>query len=187
MKYLLLLAWAAAPGMAAKPAGDFIEYTPPSRLFSCEIPAEGWNALEEEGPRGLSVHILGPEEPDRDFRAGLHVHYFEKGRPGFTPWQELLVKIRERDPEAHRESTGMVSWRIAKRPARTFEIRESRLLPLDRIPAELVTLHHFYALVPGGGDSYFLIKLSTTERTYLQYREPFKRFLKSFRIAGIES
>ena len=45
---------------------------------------------------------------------------------------ELLPKIRARDPELGREATAMISWRIDKKPARTFEVREERMLPLDR-------------------------------------------------------
>ena len=33
-------------------------------------------------------------------------------------------------------------------------------------------------------EEYFIIKLSTTEETFVQYRAEFKRFLKNFRIIG---
>lgn len=174
---LLLLSAPAA--RAAKGGPTFI---PPSRSFTCELPGEAWTAFEEEGPRGLSTHILGPEEPDGAFRPALHVHVFDRGRPGFVSWQELLPKLRARDPELGRESTSMVSWRVDGKPARTFEVKEERLLPLDRYPAEWVTLHHFYALIPGAGDNYLLVKLSSTEKSYLNYRETFKRFLRGFKL-----
>ena len=74
---------------------------------------------------------------------------------------------------------------VRRRPARVFEVREERLVPPDRLPAELVSLHHFYAFVPDGKEDYFLIKLSTTEHDFLDYRRVFRHFIKSFRIIGI--
>ncbi|HVE13035.1 MAG TPA: hypothetical protein VNI01_06545, partial [Elusimicrobiota bacterium] len=150
---ILAVLLAAGPARAAVKT---VPYTPPSKSFACEVPAEGWSAFEEETPRGLTTHILGPEEPDGRFRPAIHVQVFDASRPGFVKWQELLPKLRARDPEVGRESSTMTAWRIDRRAARTFEIREDRLLPIDRYPAEWTRLHHFYALVPGSGESYVL-------------------------------
>src|SRR6476646_2078512 len=110
----------ARAGSPEKPA--HVPYSPSHHAFSCELPAE-WAVFEEETPRGTAVHALGPSEARGGYRAAIHVHYFEKERPGFVPWQESLAKIRERDKASGRESTSMSSWRVAKKPAKLFEIR----------------------------------------------------------------
>ncbi|MFH1725655.1 MAG: hypothetical protein ABII00_13685 [Elusimicrobiota bacterium] len=167
-----------APGSADP---RYVRYSPPSRTFSCEIPS-GWTPMEEPTPRGSAVHIVGPQQARGAWRAAYHIHFFEKDKPGFVPSREALKAARRRD--AGRDVTGMSSRRVARRPARVFQVHEKRLLPAGRLPAELVALHHFYVFVPSGSDDYFVIKLSTTEEAFLDYRRELGRFLESFRVIG---
>lgn len=179
MKFIALaLALAAAPAAAEK--RGYVLYTPPSGSFTAEIP-EGWIPFEEESPRGTATHIIGPAEADGAWRASYHIHYFEKGKPGFLPSKEALRVFRARDKATDRDVGQMTTWRVDSKPAKMFQVREKRILPAQRLPAERVALHHFYMFVPSGRDEYYLIKLSTTEKSFLNYRTEFRRFMASFR------
>jgi hypothetical protein len=168
----------------SSPAGErFVYYAPPSRSFACDIPAD-WSASEEETPRGKVSHILGPVEASGLWQVGYHIHVFDKEKPGFVSARDAMTFERRDEKSSSRQATQPVSWRIANKPARVFEVREERFLPKDRLPAKRVMLHHFYAFVASGGNEYIMIKLSATEATYLDYREEFKRLLKTFRIVG---
>jgi hypothetical protein len=78
-----------------------------------------------------------------------------------------------------------MSWRVGRSPGRIFEVREERVLPEGRLPAKPVRLHHFYAFVSSGADEYFMIKLSCAEDDFVEYRNEFRRFLRTFRVLGI--
>lgn len=175
---LSLLGWAAAAHAAAVP------FSSQSAGFSCELASADWAAFEEQSPRGVSVHFFGPAQARGAYRAAYHVHFFEKDRQGFLPVMEFMKVLREREKLSDRGATPPTVWRVSKRAARVFEAREERLLPTGRLPAELIALHHFYALVPAGGEGYFLIKLSTTEESFLDFRAEFRRFLESFLVYG---
>lgn len=178
----LLLPLSAGAQFQTRPAGKRKAYVSPRRAFSCEVPP-GWKAFEEETPWGFSAHFLGPAQAAGAWRAALHVHFIDRRLPGFVPVEETLKRERKADPRTGRETTPLVRWRIGRRAARRFEISETRRLPLDRLPSRPVALHHFYALLPAG-DSYFVVKLSTTRETYLDYREAFERVLDTFRVLG---
>ncbi|MBI3296543.1 MAG: hypothetical protein HYZ75_00145 [Elusimicrobia bacterium] len=175
--------WLAA--LLALPAGaadDAFPYTPPSRSFSCTLPM-GWTAFEQATPAGTATHLVGPETA-AGWRPAYHVHAFEKGKPGWRTPRQTMKALRRSDDASDRASTGLTSWRVARKPARLFEVREKRFTPAGRLPAELLELHHFYALVPGVGDDYFIVKLTTREAEYLDFRKEFNRFLESLRIVG---
>lgn len=157
-------------------------YTPPSKAFSCVLPM-GWTAFEQTAPGGTALHIVGPET-QAGWRPAYHIHVFEKGKPGWRPGRETLKALRRSEDEADRTVTGMNSWRVARKPARLFEARERRLFPPGRLPAELLDIHHFYAYVPGVGEDYLVVKLTTRESEYLDYRKEFTRFLESLRVLG---
>jgi hypothetical protein len=176
----LALLLASAPFASAKSKHAYERYTPPSGSFTAEIP-EGWVPFEEESPRGTVTHIIGPAEADGAFHAAYHVHYFEKGKPGWIPPREAMHAFRERDKLSERDVGQMTTWRVDAKPAKMFQVREKRVLPSSRLPSELVALHHFCMFVPAGRHEYYLIKLSTTEKTFLNYRAEFRRFMKSFR------
>jgi len=164
-------------------AADYVPFTPRNRTFACEIP-EGWTPMTRQNARGWSTHIFGPAEDAGSWRAAYHIHYYEKGRPGFLPLREFLKTERRRDKYTDRDVTPMTAWRVAKKPAKLFQVREKRILPSHTLPSQLKALHHFYLVLPGSGEDYFVVKLTTTEETYLDYRKEFRRFLKSFRIVG---
>ncbi|OIO12443.1 MAG: hypothetical protein AUJ52_00120 [Elusimicrobia bacterium CG1_02_63_36] len=155
-------------------------YTPPSGSFTVEIP-EGWVPFEAETPRGVATHIIGPSEADGAWRASYHVHYFQKGKPGYVAPREAMKAFRERDKDTDRDVDQITVWRVDQQAAKMFQVREKRMLPSSRLPSEIVSLHHFYMFIPSGRDEYYMIKLSTTEKTFLDYRAEFRRFMKSFR------
>ena len=66
---------------------------------------------------------------------------------------------------------------------RVFEVYATRRLPAQRLPMIEEQLHHYVALVPSG-ESYFVIRLSSSRDVYLDYRELFVQFLRSFKALG---
>lgn len=186
MKRQLLAALLAAGTAASLGAGKrqgYVQYTPPSRGFACELPAE-WTPFESETLRGRAVHVIGPPEADGLWRVSYHIHHFEKGRPGFIRARQTVSAARKGGKAADRVRTQPYTMPLRRKPARIFEVSEERLLPPGRLPSAPVRLHHFYAVIASGKEEYFMIKLSTTEETYLDYRKEFRRFLKSFRVIG---
>jgi hypothetical protein len=172
---LLLPLLLAAPALAGEP---FSSYVPPSGSFQAEVPS-GWSALEIRSPGGLSAHILGPQM--RRLRPAYHVHLYQKDAPGFTAPDELLRKARAADKSMGRESSGMESRRVSGRPAKVFEVRETRWLPMDSLPSEPAVIHRFYAFIADGEDL-FVASLVVDEEEYESYRGEFRRFLKSMRL-----
>jgi len=171
-----LEAWTRAPTMT---------FTSARRTFSCDIPWAGWNLFEEDTPFGSSTHVLGPSEAGGAFRAGLHIHFIDKDRAAFEPLDGFVKRVRQDERVSGRTATPIRRWRVAKRSARRFEVRETRQLPNGHTPSRGRVLHHYYAVVPAG-DGYFVVKLSTTEETYLEHRESYEHLLNTFRILGYE-
>lgn len=182
MSLLPLLLAAALLGAAPASAQDEVPYTPPSKAFSCTLPM-GWTAYEQSTPVGTVAHIVGPETA-AGWRPAYHIHVVEKGKPGWRRGRETLKALRRSEDAADRTVTGVNSWRVARKPARLFEAREVRMYPPGRLPAELLPLHHFYAYVPAVGEDYIVVKLTTREAEYLDYRKEFTRFLESLRVLG---
>jgi len=185
------LLWAlllCSPGLGAwaqdAPRPKSVLFESAHRTFAGEIPA-GWSALETESPSGFSMHLLGPAEAEGAWRPAFHVHFMEKGRPGFIPLEAALKRARRSDKLTGRRATPIFRRKVAKESARRFEVTETRLAPSSTLPARPLVLHHYYALVPAG-ESYFVIKLSTTRDDYLDYRKDFERFLDTFRILGYQ-
>ena len=181
----LCLGALAAARAAEPPASEqgLIRYSPPSRMFACEIPA-AWGSFEQTTPTGRSVHVVGPALKGGTWRAAYHVHYREKGKAGFVSMRQAIKNARHKDATSERESTSATTRRVGKKLAQVFEVREKRMLPTDLLPAALTDLHHFYAVVGAGGEDYIVIKLSVTEAVYLDYRPEFLRFLGSFTVIG---
>lgn len=192
---LALAALALRPAWAeeAEPAEDapvapanasaFKPYTSSRGAFACDMPVSGWAAFEEETPFGSSAHFFGPVEESGNWRAAVHVHFLDKGQPGFVPLDDAVKRERRSDASADRESTPVRRKRVARTSARCFEVTETRLLPVDRLPAAPAVLHHYMAFVPAG-DGYFIIKLTTSRDSYLEYRAQFERVLQTFRVLG---
>jgi hypothetical protein len=192
MKWWLLSALLATSVQAQElPAADiwslerkdlgYETYAPQGGGFTCDLPA-GWTRFMTKTPRGIAAHAIGPELAGGAVRAAYHIHLFEQGKPGYQPIAEYMKASRQRAKSSNRQSTAPTSWRVNKGPARVFEVREDRMLPVGKLPSQITTLHHFYALVPLGRNDYFVVKLSTTEESYLEYREEFRRLLKTFRV-----
>ncbi|MBI4348441.1 MAG: hypothetical protein HY553_16480 [Elusimicrobia bacterium] len=170
----------AAPARSS----NYRPYTSTKGTFACDIPVSGWNPFEEDTPFGSSAHFLGPAEENGTWRAALHVHFVDKGQPGFVPIDDAVKRERRSEPFSEREAAGPVRRvRVSRASARRFEVNETRLAPADRLPAAPFVIHHFFAFVPAG-DGYFIVKLSTSRDTYLRYRELFDRVLQTFRILG---
>lgn len=178
----LLFAAALPPAALAQegPAKQFVSYMPPSGGFVCDVP-NGWSALEESSPHGMSTHFFGPRRGL--IRPAFHVHFLSKDAQGFVPLSDALRREHSSSSAAKREVTSLQAWRISKRASRMFEARERRLIPPDALPAETAVLHHFYAFIPAG-EEYFIVKLTVDEDEFQDYRSEFRRFLKSFQILG---
>jgi len=176
--------WAAGPAAAQEGSAQtrYPFFTPPSRLFSCEIPV-GWSSFETETLRGKAVHIVGPRGSGT-LRPAYHIHHFDKTKPGFLPGKDALRRELKSDKASGRESSATVSVRAGRNTGKMFEVREERLLPEGRLPAKPARLHHFYAFLASGADEYIMIKLSCPEEDFVAYRQEFRRFLKSFRVLG---
>ncbi len=178
---LALLAWAfiCAPASAASPR--LVRWQPDSKLFYCDVPA-GWTPFEEEDQAGSAVHLLGPDAPTGDFRAGIDIRWVEKGQPGFVPAKKLVEELRRDDKPTDRHSTPIHPMRVNSLLARTFEVQETRRLPPEGLPAVEEELHQYVAVIPSG-ESYFLVTLASSRETYLDYRQLFIDFLHSFKAS----
>lgn len=159
---------------------DRVAYSPPSGNFSCEIPIS-WLSFEEEEPSGTVVHILGPDSPDGTYRTGIDIHWVAAGRPGSLTFKEALKRVRRKDKATRRSASGIRRVSTSEGLARIIEVREWRRLPLEQAPAAETNLHHYVALLPSPG-GYFLIRLSSVQEVYLNYRALFFDFLDSFQV-----
>lgn len=171
----ILLALPAAAQETPPPT----HYQPASRAFACDLPP-GWTAFEESEPWGFAVHVVGPDDAAGDFRAGIDIHYFEKGQPGFVPAKEYVDELRRGEKASGREATPLRVMRIGNGLGRLFEVSENRRLPFDGLPAQDQALHHYYAVI-ALGENYYTIDLSSSRESYLDYRETFTDFLRSFK------
>ncbi len=184
LNFCLLLSCLSFAGPSAALAGGLAtEFSPASKAFTCDVPP-GWTPFEEQEPWGFAVHIVGPDDAQSDYRTGIDIHYFEQGEPGFVKAAKYTDELRRGDDLTDRQSTPVVVMRVGDSLGRLFEVLETRRLPFDGLPAQDRILHHYYAIIPNGGDSYFSIDLSSSRETYLDYREMFTDFLRSFRPSG---
>lgn len=158
----------------------WLPYVPASRLFSGEIPTEGWWPMEEETETGSVFRLLGADSQSGAVRAVLSVRFYDKDTPGFTPIKETVDKMRRNDKERGRSVTPVRPVRVGLGLARTFEIVETRRLPADEGPSFEEELHHYVAVIPVG-EAYYLVRLISSRATYLNYRDDFVRFMKSLR------
>jgi hypothetical protein len=177
----LCLALAARPRAAAEEAPT--RYVPPSKTFSCDVPS-GWSAFEDDEGEASAVHVLGPDGSGGNYRVGIDIRYMEKGSASFLPYKKFVEGLRRSDSSTDRSSTPIRAMRVGAGLARTFEITETRRLPLDRLPAVDESLHHYVAIFPSG-DNYFIVTLSSTRDVYLDYRDFFVEFLRNFRPFGL--
>lgn len=177
---------ASLPGQppAEQPKSAWIPFMPKSRLFAGDIPAEGWWPVEEETAGGTVFRLLGPDNAEGSFRASLSVRFVDKDSPRFMPIKQAVELMRRDDKATGRKSTPARPVRIGLGLARTFEIVETRRLPVEEGPAFELELHHYVAVVPVG-EAYYVIRLITNRSDYLEHREDFVKFLKSLRaISG---
>ena len=174
---LAVLAFLSSPALAKKPAT--FRYSPPSRSFTCEVP-EGWSAFEEEEPWGFAAHFLGPDDPSGVYRTGIDVHFFEKGQPGFVPAKKMIERLRRPQRDTDRGATPVHIIMGAAGLARTFEVTETRRLPLGQTPSLEYHLRTFVAMI-ANGDNYWILRLSATRETFDDSRNDFLSFLKNFR------
>ena len=173
----------SAGALFAQEAPGSPRYSPPSGAFTCDLPGPGWKAFEEEEFSGPAVHILGPDDPSGSYRAGIDVRFMDSGQPGFLPLGKELDLLRRSDKATSRGATAVEHLHAARVLARVFEVTESRGLAHDALPSSEKMLHHYVALLPSG-QNYWIIRLSSTREAYLDYRETFRGFLKSFRPSG---
>lgn len=175
------LLWGARPARAQEEA-KASRYAPPTRSFYCDVPS-GWHAFEEEDALGNVVHLLGPDSPSGNYRTGIDIRWVEKSQPGFRPVAKAIDEMRGSDPMTERTATGARPMRISGILSRTFEIQETRRLAPDSLPSLEEELHHYVAVIPSG-ESYYVIRLSSTRDVYLDYRKLFVDFLRSFKTAN---
>lgn len=177
---------AAIPGEAApeKPKSAWLPFAPAAKTFTSELPSSGWRPVEEEGAVGSVVRVFGPEDPSGLLRAALSVRLVDRDSPNFLPVKRGVDAMRASDPATAREATPVRSLRVPAGLARIFEVTETRRLPADEGPSAPLQLHHYVAVLPQGGEAYFVIRLVTARADYLDYRDDFVRFLKSLRPLG---
>ncbi len=174
---ILLLGYSAFAG-----SDGSTDYVSPWRDFSCSLP-KGWVAFSEKDQMGYVVHILGPDDPTGVYRTGIDIHWFDSSRPGFVPLTKAVEGMRASDSLTGRSSTLLRVVRGADTFARMFEINENRWLPSERLPSIKKHLHSYVAILPRG-KSYWIITLSSTRSVYLDYRDTFIDFLRSFNPMG---
>lgn len=177
---LILFAAAAVWAQEAPRAG---RWSPPSNFFSCDLPGPDWRGFEEEEPGGPVARLLGPDGPFGTYRTGISVRWVEKGQSGWRPFKEAVEAMRRTDKSYGRHATSPRPLRVAGILSRVFEVTERRRLPPDQLPAMEEEIHHYVAMVPLG-DGYYVLKLSSSRQNYLDYRDVFVRFLRSFRPLG---
>lgn len=173
---------AAIPGFPQPeaPKGAWTPFVPSSRLFSGEIPVEGWWPMEEETATGSVFRLLGGDSQSGAIRAVLSVRFYDKDTPGFLPIKQAVDLMRRENKETGRSITPVRPVRVGLGLARTFEIVETRRVPSDDGPSFEEELHHYVAVIPVG-EAYYLVRLVSSRATYLDYRGDFVRFLKSLR------
>lgn len=158
----------------------WIPYVPSSRLFSGEIPVEGWWPMEEETATGSVFRLLGGDSQSGALRTVLSVRFYDKDTPGFTPIKQAVELMRRENKEIGRKVTPVRPVRVSLGLARTFEINETRRVPSDDGPSFEEDLHHYVAVIPVG-EAYYLVRMVSSRATYLEYRDDFVRFMKSLR------
>ena len=162
------------------PKTGWIPYVPASRLFSGEIPAEGWWPMEEETATGSVFRLLGSDSQSGSVRTVLSVRFYDKDTPGFTPIKQAVDLMRKENKQSGRSVTPVRPVRVGLGLARTFEIVETRRVPSDEGPSFEEELHQYVAVIPVG-EAYYLVRLVSSRATYLEYRDDFVRFMKSLR------
>lgn len=173
---------AVIPGEAMPEARkkNWVPYVPASRLFSGEIPSEGWWPMEEETETGSVFRLLGSDSQSGAVRTVLSVRFYDKDTPGFTPIKQAVDLMRRGNKDTKRTISPVRAVRVGLGLARTFEITETRRIPSDDGPSFEEELHHYVAVIPVG-EAYYLLRLISSRATYLNYREDFVRFMKSLR------
>jgi len=173
---------AVIPGAAQPeaPKAAWMPFVPASRLFSGEIPVQGWWPMEEETATGSVFRLLGGDSHSGAARTVLSVRFYDKDTPGFLPIKQAVELMRRDDKESKRAITAVRPVRVGLGLARTFEIVETRRIPADEGPSFEEELHHYVAVIPVG-EAYYLVRLISSRATYLEYRDDFVRFMKSLR------
>jgi hypothetical protein len=176
---------APIPGEQApdKPGSAWKLYEPPSRLFRGEIPPEGWRPHEEEDASGSVVRILIDDTASGALRALLSLRLVDRDSPSHKPVKEAVEAMRA--PVDGRETTPVRTLRVPAGLARAFEIIETRRLPGEDGPALPEEVHQYVAVIPRGGESYYLVRLVSARAKYLDYRDDFVRFLRSLKPIGV--
>jgi len=159
-------------------------FQPSSRFFIADLPAEGWRPVEQEDSLGSVVRVFGPEDPTGLLRATLSIRLMDRDSPSFLPIKKAVDALRAGDASSDRSSTPVRPLRVPAGLARLFEIVETRRLPVDAGPSAPLEIHHYVAVLPQGGESYFIIRLLSSRANYLDFRNDFVEFLKSFRPLG---
>ena len=159
-------------------------YVPDSRLFSGEIPVEGWWPMEEETATGPVFRLLGGDSRSGAMRTVLSVRFYDKDTPGFTPIKQAVDMLRRENKDISRSVSPVRPVRVGLGLARTFEIVETRRVPSDDGPSFEEDLHHYVAVIPVG-EAYYLVRLISSRAAYLEYRDDFVRFLKSLRSLSV--
>jgi hypothetical protein len=162
------------------PKKAWTPYVPASRLFSGEIPVEGWWPMEEETATGSVFRLLGGDSQSGSVRTVMSVRFYDKDTPGFTPIKLAVDLMRRENKETGRVISPVRPVRVGLGLARTFEIVETRRVPSDEGPSFEEELHQYVAVIPVG-EAYYLVRLVSSRATYLEYRDDFVRFLKSLR------
>lgn len=177
---------AAIPSEAVPepPKADYLPLTPASRLFTADVPTRGWWPVEEDGPDGSVFYLLGPDSPSGAFRAVLSVRAYDKDASLYADAKKHADLLRKGDDAVSRNATAVRPLRVGNGAlARTFEVVETRRMPSEQAPSFPEELHHYVAILPNG-DGYYVLRLISARTDYLEHRDMFVRFLKTFRLLG---
>ncbi len=173
-----------AEPVGEKLKGDYQPFTAASRLFSADIPTEGWWPVEEEGPDGSAFYLLGPDSPTGAFRSVLSVRAYDRDGSQYVDAKTHSDLLRKGDDAVSRTATPVRPQRVGNGIlARTFEVVETRRLPSEQAPSFPEELHHYVAILPNG-DGYYVLRLISARSDYLEHRDMFVRFMKTFRLLG---
>jgi len=186
----------ATPG--TRPEGRRLgNFTSSDHSFSCEVP-EGWERAEGGHPYGdltpiFGVRLTGPKGPD-EVPATITVLHYSAERLFKTPDEFIhgqLNSMARIDPD---REVPIAATRVAGRPAKSFQIRTSKLvyLPLlerppmrDGIVYELAPPHRqvdllqHYLVVPAT-KGYFVLGYSAPEKMFEEHKKTFDHVVGSF-------
>ena len=106
---------ATIPGVSVpeKPKTAWVPYVPASRLFSGEIPVDGWWPMEDETATGSVFRLLGGDSQSGTIRTVLSVRFYDKDTPAFVPIKRAVDLMRRENKESGRSISPVRPYALA--------------------------------------------------------------------------